>query len=65
MIYLDENGPLNAYSVCLSPIKAARKSFPTGFATTYHGAYASKHATETMRKAVFLTPCVVSREITQ
>lgn len=38
---------------------------PTGFATTYRGAYASEHATETMRKAVFLTPCEIPGEIAQ
>lgn len=49
----------------LSPVKAARKSLPTGLATTYLGAHASEHATESMRKAVFRTPCDIPGEMAQ
>lgn len=45
------------------PSRRRGKSLPTGFATTYRGAYASEHATETMRKAVYLTPCEIPGEI--
>lgn len=45
------------------PSRRRGKSLPTGFATTYRGAYASEHATETMRKAAYLTPCEIPGEI--
>lgn len=45
------------------PSRRRGKALPTGFATTYRGAYASEHATETTRKAVYLTPCEIPGEI--
>lgn len=65
MIDLVESGFPPACLLSKSSVKATRKSLPTGLATTYRGAYASEHATETMRKAVFLTPSEVPGEIAQ
>lgn len=67
-IYWVESGapPVGFYNArLLSPVKAARKSLPTGLATTYRGAHASEHYTESMRKAVFLTPCEIPGEMAQ